>query len=72
VTRNGPDGLCVDGCGEYNFGCLPPLPDGYSVWWHAEHEHYSAHGPGEWESVITWNPYQARRWAFAHAAEANL
>ena len=63
----GPDGLCLSGCVERKFGALAPLPEGYSVWWHEEHEHYSAHGPNEWESVITVNPYQARRWALQYA-----
>jgi len=52
----------------YNFGALPPLPAGYSVVYHDCHEHYQAHGPDEWESAITCNPYQARRLCFARAA----
>lgn len=51
----------------YNFGCLPPLPPGYSVEWFECHEHYQAIGPHEWESDITCNPHQARRWCFNHA-----
>lgn len=45
----------------YNFGSLA-LPPGYSVMWHGCHEHYQAHGPDGWESCVTWDPYQARRW----------
>ena len=51
----------------YNFGALPPLPDGYAVVWFESHEHYQATGPDEWESAITCDPYQARRWCFNHA-----
>lgn len=50
----------------YNFGALP-MPPGYSVVWHQCHEHYQAHGPSEWESCITVDPHQARRWCIAHA-----
>lgn len=50
----------------YNFGCLP-MPAGYSVVWHSCHEHFQAHGPDEWESSITCDPYQARRWCLWHA-----
>lgn len=65
----GPDDLCWDGrCYEVRWGALPPLPAGYSVWWHGEHEHYTAHGP-RWESAITCDRFQARRWCFAHASE---
>ncbi len=61
----------------YNFGALPPLPEGYQVMWFDSLEHYMAIGPGDngvwpddyWESPISWNPYQCRRWAFAHAAK---
>ena len=36
-----PDGKCWTGdCSERHFGALAPLPEGYSVWWHGEHEHY--------------------------------
>ncbi len=67
MTERGPDGRCWAGaCHERHYGALPPLPEGYSVWWHGEHEHYSAHGPG-WESCITVDPYQARRWALERA-----
>lgn len=51
----------------YNFGCLPPLPAGYVVVWRSSHEHYQAVGPGEWESCITCDPYQARQWCLDHA-----
>ncbi len=65
--QHGPYGNCLRECCEREFGALPPLPPGYSVWWHAEHEHYQAHGPDEWESVITVNAYHARRWALQRA-----
>ena len=51
----------------YNFGALPPLPKGYKVAWYECHEHYQATGPDGWESSITCDPFQARRWAIAHA-----
>ena len=63
----GPLGLCTDGCYEVRFGCLMPLPKGYSVWWHEEHEHYQAHGPKEWESPITVDRFQARSWCLEWA-----
>ncbi len=56
----------------YNFGALPPLPDGYRVEWVESVEHFIALGPGEWESVITCDPHQARRWCFHRAAGAAL
>jgi hypothetical protein len=62
------DGLCWGGCQRVRFGAVP-MPEGYEVWWHEEHEHYQAHGPGEWESVITCDRWQARRWAVQRAAE---
>jgi hypothetical protein len=51
----------------YNFGALPKLPDGYAVRWYECHEHYQATGPNDWESAITCDPFQARRWCFAKA-----
>lgn len=54
---------------QYNFGCLPPLPDGYRVSWFECHEHYQAIGPDEWESPISVDPYQCRQFALAHAGE---
>lgn len=51
----------------YNFGALPPLPDGFSVVYNDNIEHYYATGPDEWESVITVDPYQARKWCFVEA-----
>ena len=64
----GPDGMCHSNeCREISFGALKPLPTGYSVWLHAEHEHYQAHGPNEWSSAITVSRWQARRWALAKA-----
>jgi hypothetical protein len=68
---NGPDGTCLDVCHEINFGALPTLPKGWSVWWHEEHEHYQAHGPNDWESVITCRLYDARRWCFQASREQN-
>lgn len=53
----------------FNFGCLPPLPDGYSVEYVISLEHYMAFGPDGWESMITCWPHDARRWCFQHAAE---
>ncbi len=50
----------------YNFGAMP-MPPGYSVVWFACHEHYQGIGPEEWESSLTLDPYQARRWCFEHA-----
>ncbi len=50
----------------YNFGALPPIPEGYQVAWYECHEHYQATGPDEWESPITCNPHQARLWCFQH------
>lgn len=61
------DGCWSDGCYEINFGCLP-MPEGYSVWWHGEHEHYQAHGP-DWDSVITCNRFDAWRWCIRRAKE---
>ena len=49
------------------FGALPPLPPGHLVIWSEGTEHYHALGPDEWESDITCNRFQARRWCFAHA-----
>ena len=51
---------------EVNFGALPPMPNGYAVWWHENLEHYIAWGPG-YESPITVDRFQARRWCFAEA-----
>lgn len=61
---NGPGGCCVRDreCAEVRFGALPSLPAGYSVWRHAEHEHYQGHNPCGWESPITCDRFQARRW----------
>ena len=53
---------------QINFGCLPPLPDGYWVGYHQSIEHYMAHGPDEWESLITCDRFHARDWCFAMAA----
>ena len=49
-----------------NFGVLP-MPDGYSVWWHAEHEHYQGHAPNGDESAIDVDRYRCRRWCVEHA-----
>lgn len=68
MTAHGPDGLCLRDCYEVRFGAIP-LPAGYSVWWHGEHEHYQAHGPGGWASMVTCNRWQARRWCRSHAGE---
>lgn len=67
----------IDGCGalcrEVHFGALPPLPAGYSVWWHDEHEHYQAHAPHGDESPIHVDRFACRRWCFEHARpEARL
>jgi len=51
-----------------NFGNLPPLPDGYCVRWHDNLEHYIGWGPG-YESPITWDRFQARRWCVLHGGE---
>lgn len=57
----------TDGEIPYDFGCLLPLPVGYRVSWFACHEHYQGMGPHDWESPVTCDPYQARRWCFAHS-----
>jgi hypothetical protein len=57
-----------DGDVVYRFGALS-MPDGYAVVWHDCVEHYIAHGPHEWESVVTCNPHQARRWCLRHAQQ---
>lgn len=63
-----------DGDFDVNFGALPPLPPGYRVVWCDGLEHYLAtgpdpvNGPGEWDSPVTWNRFQARRFAFNHHA----
>lgn len=49
----------------YNFGALT-MPPGYSVVWFSVHEHYQGIGPNEWESTITVDPHQARRWCLDH------
>ncbi len=54
---------------EVNFGCLPPLPPGYSVCWHEHLEHYMGHGPGDWESPICWNRFWVRGWCIQHFEE---
>lgn len=68
TAERGPQGLCSYACYEVDFGALHPLPEGYSVWWHEGHEHYQAHGPDEWESVMTCDRFQARRWCLLEAA----
>ncbi len=53
----------------YNFGALPPLPDGYSVVYRESHEHYQAIGPEGWEGDISVDPYWCRRqaiWNYDH------
>lgn len=52
-----------------NFGCLPPLPEGYSVKWHPALEMYMGHGPDEWETAICWNRFWVRRWVLEKARE---
>ena len=39
------------------------VPEGYRVLWVESLEHYMAVGPDEWESAITCDRWQARRWA---------
>ncbi len=56
----------------HNFGALPPLPEGYRVEWFDEVEHFIALGPDDWESVITCDPYQARKWCLDHARRVEL
>lgn len=58
---------CFPECYVVEFGALPPLPDRWFVAWHAEHEHFQAHGPNDWESVVTVDRFQARRWAMLEA-----
>lgn len=50
----------------YNFGCLQPLPEGYTVCWYESHEHYQAAGPDDWEGNISVDPYWCRRQALWH------
>ena len=45
-----------------NFGALPQLPDRWFVAYHPRLEMYMAHGPNEWESMVTCDRFQARRW----------
>lgn len=66
---NGPDDLCLSECYEVNFGALP-MPEGYSVWWHVEHEHYQGHGPSEVESDVHCDRFACRRWCLEHAKKA--
>lgn len=58
-----------EGISPHNFGALKPLPEGYWVGWVECVEHFMAFGPDDWESVVTCDPYQARRWCFTHAAK---
>ena len=55
-----------------NFGALKPLPLGFWVGYHPNLEHYIAHGPDEWESVITCDRFQARWWCFDKAQVSPL
>jgi len=57
-----------DGSVIVNFGCLPPLPEGYVVKWHDHLGMYLGHGPDDWESAICWNRFWVRRWCLQHAA----
>ena len=66
---NGPDGICLPGCREVRFGALP-MPPGYSVWWHEEHEHYQGHGPDGAASDVHVNRFACRRWCVEHAERA--
>ncbi len=45
------------------------MPEGYSVWHHGETEHVVGHGPNGWESAITWDRWQARRWCVEHSKQ---
>lgn len=58
---NGPTGTCDPECFAVSFGALP-MPPGYSVWWHAEHEHYQGHAPNGEESDIHADRFACRRW----------
>jgi len=58
----------------YNFGALPPLPEGYQVCWYECHEHYQATGPDDWEGSISVDPYWCRRqamWHWQHERDKN-
>jgi hypothetical protein len=50
-----------------NFGCLPRLPEGYSVIWHDGLEMYIGVGPDDYESAPTWNRFWVRRWTMEDA-----
>lgn len=64
--EHGPDGLCTAECREVRFGVVP-MPAGYSVWWHADTEHYQGHAPNGDESAISVDRHQCRRWCVEHA-----
>lgn len=50
-----------------NFGALV-MPAGYKVIWCEGVEHYLAvHEASGWESDITWDRFQARRWCIKRA-----
>lgn len=47
-----------------NFGCLPPLPEGWTVQYHPCLEHYIGHGPNGYETVIHVDRFAVRKWLF--------
>lgn len=55
----------------YEFSSRISMPEGYHIIWCDGVEHYLAigpneNGPYEWESAITWDKWQARRFAINH------
>ena len=56
-----------NGIYEYNFGCLPPLPNGYRVVWLENTEMYIWMKEDEdLDGPICASPHYARRCAIAH------
>ena len=54
-----------DGLRDARFAPHQALPPGYRVVWVESLEHYMwIHEATDRESVITWNRWQARRWAW--------
>ncbi len=56
----------------YNFGNTQPLPLGYSVVWHKCHHAYQGHGPNDWATVPTDDPFEARYLCIEHATPGRV